>query len=151
MIFPHRGGNCAVNCRGLICRQRFCDCVAANNLFFFLRRKKKREKERPLRGLRREVSPDLLRRTEIKSKAGAQCGSAPRDPPGERASRERQTTEILYTAEKVSVFGAKSVSLRTVRHDPYFGFPLRAAKQGRGIELVPGGNQDPQFRLRNCY
>ena len=31
------------------------------------------------------------------------------------------------------------------------GFPSRAAKQGRGIELVPGGNQDPQFRLRNCY
>ena len=25
------------------------------------------------------------------------------------------------------------------------GFPLRAAKQGRGIELVPGGNQDPRL------
>ena len=48
---------------------------------FLSRRKKKREKERPLRGFRREVSPDLLRRTEIKRKAGAQCGSAPRDPP----------------------------------------------------------------------
>ena len=36
--------------------------------------------ESTLRGLRREVSPDLLRRTEMKSKAGAQCGSAPRDP-----------------------------------------------------------------------
>ena len=23
--------------------------------------------------------------------------------------------------------------------------PLRAAKQGRGIELVPGGNQDPRL------
>ena len=33
----------------------------------------------------------------------------------------------------------------------FLGFPSRAAKQGRGIELVPGGNQDPQFRLRNCY
>ena len=92
----------------MIWRQRFCDCVA-NNLFFFLRRKKKREKERPLRGLRREVSPVLLRRTEMKSKAGAQCGSAPPRPPGERASRVRQTTEMLCTAEKVSVFGAKPV------------------------------------------
>ena len=33
--------------------------------------------ESTLRGLRREVSPDLLRRTEMKSKSGAQCGSAP--------------------------------------------------------------------------
>ena len=60
-------------------------------------------------------------------------------------------TEMLCTAEKVSVFGAKDVCQLPARHDPYFGFPLRAAKQGRGIELVPGGNQDPQFRLRNCY
>lgn len=60
--------------RILLHRQRFCDCVRANP-FFFLRRKKNSEKERPLRGLRREVSPDLLRRTEMKSKAGAQCGS----------------------------------------------------------------------------
>ena len=33
----------------------------------------------------------------------------PPRPPGERASRERQTAEILCTAEKVSVFGAKTV------------------------------------------
>ena len=79
-------------CRVLIWRQRFRDCVVAYNLFFFLRRKKKREKERPLRGLRREVSPDLLRRTEIKLKAGAQCGSAPRDPPenGQAGSGSQQ-------------------------------------------------------------
>ena len=57
---------------------------------FLSRRKKKREKERPLRGLRREVSPDLLRRTEMKSKTGAQCGSAPRDPPGNGCDRWRQ-------------------------------------------------------------
>ena len=49
---------------------------------FLSRRKKNSEKERPLRGFRREVSPDLLRRTEMKSKAWAQCGSAPRDPRG---------------------------------------------------------------------
>ena len=56
--FPSEG---KAHCRVLFCRQRFYDCVAAYNLFFFLRRKKKREKERPLRGFRREVSPVLLR------------------------------------------------------------------------------------------
>ena len=50
--FPSEG---KAHCRVLFCRQRFYDCVAAYNLFFFLRRKKKREKERPLRGLRREM------------------------------------------------------------------------------------------------
>ena len=33
----------------------------------------------------------------------------PPRPPGERARWERQTTEMLCTAEKVSVFGAKDV------------------------------------------
>ena len=46
--------------------------------------------ESTLRGFRREVSPDLLRRTEMKSKAGAQCGSAPRDPRGNGHDRWRQ-------------------------------------------------------------
>ena len=138
-------------CRGVLYRQRFCDFAVDNNLFFFLRRKKKREKERPLRGLRREVSPDLLRRTEIKLKSGAQCGSAPRDPPGNgQAGRDKQQRccaqrkKFLYSGQNVFV-------RRAARHDPNLGFPLRAAKQGRGIELVPSGNQDPQFRLRNCY
>ena len=90
----------------LIWRQRFFDCVA-NNLFFFLRRKKKREKERPLRGLRREVRfimspPGKRRHNELNA-------APPPETPKERASRERQPTEILYTAEKVSVFGAKRV------------------------------------------
>ena len=35
----------------------------------------------------------------------------PPRPPGERASRGRQTTEMLCTAEKVSVFGAKTCLL----------------------------------------
>ena len=75
---------------------------------FLSRRKKNSEKERPLRGLRREVSPDLLRRTEMKSKAGAQCGSAPRDPPENGQAGRDKPTETTFTAEKVSVFGAKS-------------------------------------------
>ena len=75
----------------------------------------------------------------------------PPRPPKERASRERQPTEMLCTAEKVSVFGEKPVCPVSRAARPDLAFPSRAAKQGRGIELVPGGNQDPQFRLRNCY
>ena len=42
------------------------------------------------------------------------------------------------------------IRVKTVRklsawYDPNLGFPLRAAKQGRGIELVSGGNQDPRL------
>ena len=76
------------------------------------------------------MSPDLLRRTEMKSKAGAQCGSAPPRPPKERASRERQPTETTYTAEKVSVFEAKSVSLQAARHDSDFAFPFEGCEAG---------------------
>ncbi len=79
--------------------------------------------ESTLRGFRREVSPDLLRRTEMKSKSGAQCGSAPRDPPGERVRPVAAATEMLCTAEKVSVFGAKDVRQLSARHDSNFGFP----------------------------
>ena len=77
---------------------------------FLSRRKKKREKERPLRGLRREVSPDLLWRTEINSKTGAQCGSAPRDPPrngqaggGNRQRQRAQRKKFLYSGRKTFV------------------------------------------------
>ena len=134
----------------LFLQQRFSDC-AAYNLFFFLRRKKKREKERPLRGLRREVSPDLLRWTEMKSKAGAQCGSAPRDPPenGQAGSDSRQ--RCCAQRRKFPYSGQNLFAQRAARHDPDFGFPLRAAKQGRGNESVSGGDREPQFRLRNCY
>ena len=65
--------------------------------------------------------------------------------PGERAIRGRQTTEMLCTAEKVSVFGAKRVCSRAARHDSNFGFPLRAAKQGRGNESVSGGDREPRL------
>ena len=103
-------------------QQRFSDC-ADNNLFFFLRRKKKREKERPLRGLRREVSPDLLRRTEMKSKSGAQCGSAPRDPPGNGQdgsfSRQRRSAQ----RRNFPCSGQNLFARRAVRHDPNLAFP----------------------------
>ena len=54
-------------------------------------------------------------------------------------------TEMLCTAEKVSVFGAKDVCSRAARHDSNFGFPLRAAKQGRGNESVSGGDREPRL------
>ena len=44
-------------------------------------------------------------RDEIKSRGSMRL--RPPRPPGERARRERQTTEMLCTAEKVSVFGQK--------------------------------------------
>ena len=47
----------------------------------------------------------------------------PPRPPGERASRERYPTEMGYTAEKVSVFGAKTVRQLSARHDSAFAFP----------------------------
>ena len=46
-------------------------------------------------------------RDEIKSRGSMRL--RPPRPPGERANRERQPTEMLCTAEKVSVFGAKPV------------------------------------------
>ena len=46
-------------------------------------------------------------RDEIKIRGSMRL--RPPRPPGERASRESQTTEMLCTAEKVSVFGAKAV------------------------------------------
>ena len=55
-------------------------------------------------------------RDEIKIRGSMRL--RPPRPPKERASRERQPTEILYTAEKVSVFGAKTVLQLSARHDP---------------------------------
>ena len=68
----------------------------------------------------------------------------PPRPPGERASRESQTTEMLCTAEKVSVFGAKAVcsasrAARFRRADLAFPF------EGK----VPEGRMRCRFRLRN--
>ena len=112
---------------------------------FLSRRKKNSEKERPLRGLRREVSPVLLRRTEMKSKAGAQCGSAPRDPPengqdgGDKQQRCcAQRRKFLYSGKR-RLFGEPRGMTVTLAS------PLRAAKQGLGSELTSGGGQEPSL------
>ena len=73
-------------------------------------------------------------RDEIKSRGSMRL--RPPRPPGERASRERQPTERTFTAEKVSVFGARCVCSAS-RAD--LAFPSRAAKQGGGNESVSGG------------
>ena len=112
---------------------------------FLSRRKKNSEKERPLRGFRREVIPDLLRRTEMKSKAGAQCGSAPRDPPGngqaggdkqQRYCAERR--KFLHSGKR-RLFGEPRGMTVTLAS------PLRAAKQELGSELTSGGGQEPSL------
>ena len=150
MIFPHRGGNCAVNCRGLIWRQRFCDCVARSLRHSLLvQRTALPRKHAQGTAPRSEPRFAPADRDEIKSRGSMRL--RPPRPPGERAGWERQTTEMLCTAEKVSVFGAKAVCQLSARHDPNLGFPLRAAKQGRGNESVSGGDREPQFRKRNCY
>ena len=84
LAFPSRGW---AYCRVLLYRQRFCDCVRANP-FFFLRRKKNSEKERPLRGLRREVRfimspPGKRRHNELNA-------APPPETPGNGCDRWRQ-------------------------------------------------------------
>ena len=90
---------------------------------FLSRRKKNSEKERPLRGLRREVSPDLLRRTEMKSKAGAQCGSAPRDPPENGQAGRAKQQRCCAQRRKFLCSGKKMFAQRAARYDSNLGFP----------------------------
>ena len=83
--------------------------------------------ESTLRGFRREVRfimspPGKRRHNELNA-------APPPETPGERASRERQTTEILCTAEKVSVFGAKTVRQLSARHDSSLASPPRGSCQ----------------------
>ena len=67
----------------------------------------------------------------------------PPRPPGERASRERQPTEMLCTAEKVSVFGAKRVcsANRAAR------FRLCLPLEGK----VPEGRMRCRFRVAESF
>ena len=53
----------------------------------------------------------------------------PPRPPGERASRGSQTTEVLCTAEKVSVFGAKTCLLS----EPRGTIPPLPSPRGEGL------------------
>ena len=75
------------------------------------------------------------KRGKKKDRSGdcAATGSRPSRPPGERASRERQTTEMLCTAEKVSAFGQK-MFVREPRGTIRLSLPLR----GEAKESVRG-------------
>ena len=74
---------------------------------FSFSEKEKEGKRKTAQGVPPRSEPRFApaNRDEIKSR-GSMRLRAPR-PPGERASRVRQTTEMLCTAEKVSVFGRK--------------------------------------------
>ena len=70
-------------------------------------------------------------------------------PPPETPRRtgkpgETNNRDVVHSGESFRV-RVKAVRQLSARHDHNLGFPLRAAKQGRGIELVPGGNQDPRL------
>ena len=81
-------------------------------------------------------------RDEIKSRGSMRL--RPPRPPGERASRERQTTEMLCTAEKVSVFGAKAVCSASRAARPQLWLPLEG-------KLRPQAVMRCRFRLRNRF
>ena len=89
------------------------------------------------------MSPDLLRRTEMKSKSGAQCGSAPRDPPrnGQAGSDSRQRCcaqrrKFLYSGQDVFV-------RRAARYDSAFAFP----SEGK----VPEGRMRCRLRVAEPF
>ena len=70
-------------------------------------------------------------RDEIKSRGSMRL--RPPRPPGERASRVRQTTEMLCTAEKVSVFGAKVVCFAPRAARFLFGFPFEGKLRPQAV------------------
>ena len=118
-------------------RQRQCLSV------FLSRRKKNSEKERPLRGLRREVRfimspPGKRRHNELNA------APPPETPQGTGKPGEPNNRDIVHSGESFRI-RAKTVRQLSARHDPYFGFPLRAAKQGLGSELTSGGGQEPSL------
>ena len=90
---------------------------------FSFSEKEKEGKRKTAQGVPPRSEPRFApaNRDEIKSRGSMRL--RPPRPPGERASRERQPTEMLCTAEKVSVFGQKPLVCRAARHDPNFGFP----------------------------
>ncbi len=83
---------------------------------FLSRRKKNSEKERPLRGLRREVRfimspPGKRRHNELNA------APPPETPQGTGKPGEPNNRDVVHSGESFCV-RAKSVSLRTVRYDP---------------------------------
>ena len=98
--------------------------------------------ERTPRGFRREVRfimspPGKRRHNELNA-------APPSETPGERARREKQPTETTFTAEKVSVFGAKIVcsasrAARFRRAD--FGFLSEGVSPGERVRPVTAATE----------
>ena len=104
--------------------------TASEPIRFSFSEKEKLRKRKTAQGTAPRSEPRFApaNRDEIKSRGSMRL--RPPRPPKERASRERQPTETTYTAEKVSVFEAKSVSLQAARHDSDFAFPFEGCEAG---------------------
>ena len=104
---------------GVFWRQRLSDCVRANP-FFFLRRKKN-------------------------SKRKSCKWDAPLTP---AVSSDTTTAWGISGKDSVQAAQRRQVKTRTVKRPAaniFFGFPSRAAKQGRGNESVSGGDREPRL------
>ena len=100
--FPSKG---KAHCRVLIRRQRFHDCIAANNLFFFLGERK--------RGKKKGRSGDC-----------AATGSAPRDPP-ENGQAGRDEQQRCCAQRKKFPYSGKSRSFVEQRGTTRLSLPLK--------------------------
>ena len=110
---------------------------------FLSRRKKNSEKERPLRGFRREVRfimspPGKRRHNELNA------APPPETPRRTGKLGEPNNRDVVQSGESFCI-RAKVVCQLSARHDSAFAFPSRAAKQGRGNESVSGGDREPRL------
>ena len=107
-------------CRGDFIDRDFVTASSSITSFSFSE-KEKEGKRKTAQGVPPRSEPRFAPadRDEIKIRGSMRL--RPPRPPGERASRESQTTEMLCTAEKVSVFGAKLVRSvnRAARPQPW--------------------------------
>ena len=127
--FPSEG---KAHCRILFCRQRYYDCVARSLRHSLLvQRNAGRIRLRGIcarkhaQGTAPRSEPRFAPADRDEAKNRGSMRLRPPRPPGERASRESQNTEILRTAEKVSVFGAKPVCSASRAARPDLAFPSR--------------------------
>ena len=69
----------------------------------------------------------------------------PETPRGTGKPGEPNNRDVVHSGESFCVRGKTYLLSEPRGTTPTLASPLRAAKQGRGIELVPGGNQDPRL------
>ena len=68
----------------------------------------------------------------------------PETPRGTGKPGATSDRDFVHSRESFRI-RAKTVRQLSARHDPNLGFPLRAAKQGRGNESVSGGDREPRL------